>query len=367
VPAEPSHHARRKAAWAQIALGFCAATLLVLTPESAAAAKRQQTVLRRSLSLEMSLAGSNGYLLNVSTAGHREVQLRVRKGPYIAVYRTAGSVSRHHVDADLGDLGRISVRFHGSRKAEPESHSGRCSGRRPVHEVGVFNGTIEFAGEQGYTDASARHARGSVRRTYRQVCPPRQHPGTNSVGISLPRRNQGPRGFDVTILSARSRSAARIVAFDAIRVDAGGNAEEPARWVLDAGTFEHIGAVAASKFVISEASPAAVQVSARGVHPASAQAAPPLPFQGTASFLEGAVPGPSWTGTLNVWLPGLGATPLAGDPFKAVLCHSTSVRRLAACVGPTGAQTSEASPLGRPQISGSQSQLFADARLSWLR
>lgn len=43
---------------------------------------------------------------------------------------------------------------------------------------------------------------------------------------------------------------------------------------------------------------------------------PPPPFAGSAGFLRG-VPGPTWSGSLSVDLPGLGSTPLAGDGYTA--------------------------------------------------
>jgi hypothetical protein len=331
-------------------LVVCVIAVASLVGPTAGSGRPRPTVLPRSLALEMQVRGSNGYSLTISGTGHRQVQVIATKDHYFAFYETTGSVSRDHIRADLGRFGRIAVHFEGTVRGLRKSGA-RCSGRRPIFETGSFRGAIEFDGEQGYTDVSARRASGQVYRTFKQVC----RPGTRS-GASAARS----AGLTITLLAAQSREARRTVYLNAVRIDEEPAAERPPPWLLSAGLFERIGRIATSKTVYIEPRPAQIQVSAKGVHPASAEVAPGNPFLGTASFREAPDPTPEWTGTLSLDVPGVGVIPLAGESFDAVLCQTGSIRQLSRCSGTIEARSG-------PQISGSQSQLFGDARLSWAR
>jgi hypothetical protein len=328
-------------------LAACATAIASLSVPPIASAEPPPTVLPRSLALEMNLKGSNGYSISVSGYGHRHVEVLAAKGRYFAFYRVRGSVSRSHIEADLGRFGRVSVRFEGSVRPERDPFAAECRGRGPIHETGRFRGTIEFEGEQGFTRASARSADGNLFRTFRQVC---------RLGNRTDAGASRTAGFAITVLSATSRSAARSVYFNAFRLDQELGGGRPSPWMTTAGLSERSGRIALSKVVLTEASAAGIQVSAKGVHPASADVALDKPFAGTAFFREAPTPAPRWSGDLSLWLPGVGATGLAGDQFDATLCHATGIRQLNRCSDAIGAT-------GSAQISGSQSQLLEDARL----
>jgi hypothetical protein len=355
-----------KARGRQLGMAVCAIALVLPAASSAGSGTSHRTVPPRSLALEMQLRASNGYLLRISGYGHRHVEVLASKDHYFAFYETTGSVSRDHIRADLGRFGHVAVHFDGSVKRRPDPADDSCTGPRPIFETGSFRGAIEFDGEQGYTDVSARRASGSAYRTFKRVCPPGHDSGVNSIGVSLPRAGPvgaGPTGsddFTVTLLTAVSRAKRRAAYLTAVRIDQEPEAQRPSPWLLSAGLVERIGRIATSKTVYVEARPTQIEVSAKGVHPASAEVAPAAPFLGAASFEEGPDPAQEWTGTLSLILPGVGVVPLVGESFDAVLCQTGSIRQLNRCTGAIEAQS-------RPQISGSQSQLFADARLSWLR
>ena len=349
-----------------LGLAVCAIAIAALSVPAAGSADPLPTVLPRSLALEMNLEGSGGYSVSVSGRGHRHVEVVATKGRYFAFYRVRGSVSRDHIEADFGRFGRVSVRFDGSVRPEPDPFAGDCRGRRAIHETGLFRGTIEFNGERGFTRVAARSARGNLDRTFRQVC--RLHDRSGAVGLGLPRPGSEPRGGErsatgglaITILSAGSRSAGRSIYFDAFRLDRERGPGRRAPWLTTAGLSERVGRIALSKVVVTEADPAEIRVSAQGVHPASAEVAPGKPFAGTAFFREAPAPAPEWIGDLSLRLPGAGPTALAGEQFDADLCHATGIRQLNRCAA-AGMATASA------QISGSQSQLLEDARLSWAR
>jgi hypothetical protein len=311
-------------------LGMVAWVIAVssLSAPAIGSAEPPPTVLPRSLALEMNLTGRNGYSISVSGYGHRHVEVLAAKGHYFAFYRVRGSVSRDHIEADLGRFGRVSVRFEGAVRPERDPFAAQCRGRGPIHETGRFRGTIEFEGERGFTRASARSAQGNLFRTFRQVC---RLGGRSDAGASR------TAGFAITVLSANSRSAGRSVYFNAFRLDQERGGGRPSPWMTTAGLSERSGRIAMSKVVLTEASAAEIQVSAKGIHPASADVALDKPFAGTAFFREAPAPAPRWTGDLSLWLPGVGATGLAGDQFDATLCHATGIRQLTRCSDAGGA------------------------------
>src|SRR3954471_18752758 len=87
------------------------ATMTLLAAPPGAAARPGDEVRPRSLHLTMSAAGTRGYGITVDTLGHHRVTLTVSKNGQLASYMTRGKVSRHHVRADFGDFGKVSLRF----------------------------------------------------------------------------------------------------------------------------------------------------------------------------------------------------------------------------------------------------------------
>ncbi|HET7508141.1 MAG TPA: hypothetical protein VFJ53_07260, partial [Solirubrobacterales bacterium] len=213
------------------AIGVALAIFVLLLP-AGAAARPGDEVRPRSLHLTMAGAGTRGYSVTVDTLGHHRVTLTVSKGRQLASYMTRGKVSRHQVKADFGRFGRISLRFHGKRRPFPAPAQKRskpramrtvCRGRAPRREVGRFRGTIEFDGQHGYTRLAVGKLHGEARRSYRQVCrrlPVRRHgqrkhhrPAVASAAST------DPFGFNLTLLSARSRVGTALTRFTAISLE----------------------------------------------------------------------------------------------------------------------------------------------------
>lgn len=365
--------------------GLVAAIAALLSLPAGAVAKPGYEVENRSLHLTMHAAAANGYRLTVETRGHRQVLLTVSRGDTFVIYRTTGSISRRGIKVDLGSLGRISVRFAGERQpfelfpglniplppglALPHRD---CHGKRPVREVGRFRGTIQFRGENGFTRLQTHRARGEVGRFYRRVCK------RGSLTFSRPRQNAGLfAGVRINLLVATDHSRNRTVGFEALDLAFGPGDQE-----LD----ELLGAIAVTwlrerreglrilRGAIASGDEGSLLTSPPQAQPVTATVALPESISGTAEYRKEVGSPASWVGSLEARLPGAGVVPLTGPGFSATLCRMP-LAQLAPpfdnrCLRRSGAALPESLVVGTAisaQISGSQSQLFGDARLSWSR
>lgn len=324
-----------------VAAAFC---LFVLAPS--AAARPGDEIRPRSLHLTMSAAGTRGYGITVDTLGHHRVTLTVSRDAQLASYTTRGKVSRHQVKADFGRFGKVSLRFHGRRRpfpapphrrAKPRTHRTVCRGRRPQREVGRFHGKIEFDGQHGFTRLAVGKLRGEVHRTYRQVC--------HRVRVHKPRHDRreavasstsaDPFGFNLTLLSARSRVGHSLTRFTAISLEPPRGIPVPAKdlfSVITASLQEKVGRVRIYRSTMQLASPARVRISRRGVEPATARLALDSPFTGRARYRDAKNGSPAtWAGSLGVHLLGSGLLPLTGPHFHAVLCRVSAFHPRQSC------------------------------------
>ncbi|HEV2857335.1 MAG TPA: hypothetical protein VGW80_02900 [Solirubrobacterales bacterium] len=333
-------------------------SLLLLAPASAAARPGDE-VRPRSLHLTMAAAGTRGYEVTVDTLGHHRVTLTVRKSGQLASYTTRGKVSRHQVKADFGRFGRIWLRFHGKRRPFPTVHRKRprarsrrvlCRGRQPQREVGRFHGTIEFDGQHGYTRLAVGRLHGEMRRSYRQVCRlvpvgKRRHRARPAAISSS--ANADPFGFNLTLLSARSRVGRALTRFTAISLEPPRGIPVPRKdlfSVITASLQERVGRVRVFRSTMQFAAPERVRISRRGVDPAKAQVALASPFSGRAHFRAADEGSPaSWTGDLSVRLLGSGLLPLTGPHFHAVLCRVSAFNPRQSCFRRAEARAARAS------------------------
>lgn len=366
-----------------LAVPIAALGVWLLAFPGAAAAKPGYEVQDRGLRLTMSARTGNGYVASVQTNGHREVVLTLARGSVLAVYRTTGRVSRRGIEARFGDLGWISVRFQGKRRpfellpgldiplppglALPHRD---CRGRKPVREVGGFRGTIRFVGERGFTRLRARHARGEVDRFYRRVC----KRGSRSFGpfARAAAKRDAPR---LNLLLVSDRSPHRIVSFEGGSFDLGpGNRdlEELFGSIAIASVRERRPGLRIVRAAIVIGDAGSMIVSRRGATPERATVTLPKPFGGTAEYTKETGSPATWIGSLTAWLPGAGTVHLTGPEFAASLCRLKleDVALDNPCLRRSGVPLPGAVVAGTgisAQISGSQSQLFGDARLSWSR
>jgi hypothetical protein len=337
-----------------------AATISLLAVPAGAAARPGDEVRPRSLHLTMAAAGTRGYAVTVDTLGHHRVTLTVQKSGQLASYMTRGKVSRHQVKADFGRFGKVSLRFHGKRRAFPAARGKRpqrrarrvlCRGRRPQREVGRFRGTIEFDGQHGYTRLAVGRLRGEVRRSYRQVCrlvPVRKpRKGSDRRAAVARASNADPFGFNLTLLSARSRVGRALTRFTAISLEPPRGIPVPPRdrfSVITASLQERVGRVRIFRSTMQLASPERIRISRRGVDPATARLALTAPFAGRARYRAADEGNPaSWTGDLGVRLLGSGLVPLTGPRFHVVLCRVSAFNPRATCFRRAEARAARAS------------------------
>lgn len=356
--------------WAA-AIGVLIAVGLLAGP-TGAGAEANLEVQERSLRLNLATKGSNGFRGFVSTAGHRRVVLTLVRGEALMNLRTTGRVSRRGIVARFGDLATVSVRFQGAsvgadpsarRRGQRNDATPGCSGRDPIVERGVFRGTIRFRGENGFTNINARVAPGTVERRFRRVCK------RSLLGELSGLFEELFGGVRLTLLEARARVDDTNVAFEAASFDLGPGA--PPSYSFVGRTAERRDGMEIFRGATAEAQRGFL-AGKPGAMPQQATTKPPKPFQGSAEYRKDTGLPAGWTGPLAVPMPGVGRVALTGAGFKSALCSLTveelldghrCLRRRSEPEPNSLAALTRASTQG----SGSQSQAFWDARLSWSR
>jgi hypothetical protein len=308
------------------------AALIVSLALPALASAKPHPVMEHSISAAIDLHGSNGYSIELETLGH-EIELWVEKGDFegngLGVsYRLNGRVSSDHIEANLGKLGHISVRFE-SPSGHTRTRTNRkhgCGSQRTIEESGTFRGVIEFDGEQGFTTVSTRHAKGGVVRSTTQRCG-RDRARSRTMASRLAARSEEGSDDDLRAVHAVSDSNGHNLSFEAFRI---GDAEP---WGIHVFLEERRGRIEIDRFAEVRTGEESVSFVGPGVHPTSATVTPPEPFSGTATYTKAPPPGAlPWLGSLSVALPGLGTVPLAGEGFKAVACHSADLYKFTGCM-----------------------------------
>lgn len=292
----------------------------------------------RRLSTLLEVRASNGYGGLITTRGHKQVTLALFKGRTVFAARTSGQVTRHGIDANFGEMGRLSVRFD-SGPADQGSDAGgsagivadtlarrsatasRCRGREPVLEEGVFRGEIRFEGENGFARIDSRHAAGFVNRRYRQVCP------RGSKNDSLSAAFEHILGkLRYTTLQAQGRIDGAGLLFEAKAIDGSalfGPKAANLGHEFTVFSVEHREKMRLMRSVGAKGNEGSFLFSKKGATPQTATITPPKPFTGAAEYVkEKGVPA-SWTGTLAAHLPGAGLVPLTGPRSRADLCRLT--------------------------------------------
>ncbi len=308
--------------------GFALALLLLTaSPPPAGAAAPKGRGEPPSFKAVMHMRGSDGYLISVATEDHRTVTLTASNDDAAATYTAPGRASRAGIEADFGELGRISVRFTPFDRRDLSIPPRRCHTIR-----GHFDGVIRFLGEQEYTRAQTKTARGTVGSGRAPCVPPRHNARPSDLDLLA---KAADRGVAFASFAAVARVGGRTVSF----FDAEINEINPTGTVVPysadarAAIEESRGRIAIERVAaVSLEQTAVTSPSPPGQLPVTATVHAPDPFQGTGSFL--AVPGgePTWTGDLSVPLPGAGLVPLTGPEFDAKLCAGRLSRAIEACL-----------------------------------
>jgi hypothetical protein len=309
----------------------CALALAALLP-GAASAKPGYVVKPKVLHVQVPLPASNGYSATLTTEGHRQVTLSLSQGEVVARYVSLGKVTRKGIEADFGDFGRVSLRFHPRSRFHPQDFLGiplpaslhaRCKGRRPVGEKGVFSGNIRFSGEHGYSEVRASRLKGNVVRTYRRICKSRTRATATAGRAKFEAENVG------LLATARQGGVQRYFLLGSASIEAGKT--KLAFTVAIGALKQKIGRVAIDKFSLFFDEVDSVEISPIGVKPITATIKVPKPFEGTASYLKEGREPPTWSGDLGLRLPGSGLVPLTGPEFDVGLCRPANGGSFSRC------------------------------------
>jgi hypothetical protein len=273
-------------------------------------------------SASFSLKGSNGFSLDISGERGEVIVIASERRPPVATFATSGrprsagsgngastvytapasAAGPEVVDAGLGPLGRIAVRFRPSGRRVVSTVLRAC-GRpvRVVRRLGVFVGTIRFEGEDGYTTVAATRARGSVGTPLPTDC--RSSGSTSGVAVASSSTLMGSvsGGAVLSALDPGTGSSFRAA-------PASGGVSFSAR--VEERTADGVTVVRHAQ----AGAPASAFEFNRPLTRATVK--PPAPFSGSARFAAGAEV--RWKGSLRVTFPGL-SVPLTGTGFRSRL------------------------------------------------
>lgn len=250
------------------------------------------------------LKGTNGYSVLVIALSKRQFRhgeilvWAARKGAAV-LYLARARVTPTTIDADLGPVGEISVRFEPS--GPPERVHASCKrGGSLIYEPGAWVGEIDIAGEEGFTRAR--------RSRVKAIPSPLIELGCATLGIG----ETGGHGVVGAKLTARSATRKR-----AVYLQVNKN-HRNARVRVEASLEERRDGMIVSREIASFF-PAAVFGFDSELR--FADLSPAAPFSGNASFHRNARPANLWTGNLAVDFPGRANVPLVGRRFTTVLGH----------------------------------------------
>jgi hypothetical protein len=314
----------------------CASALALLLAVLATPAAAQESQVRQpDFGLGFALKGSGGYSILVVATSHKRVTLSAGRGSTEASYTVPGRASSRGIRANFGRFGRVAVRFDGGSIRPDGKKSESCRGRRPIRQRGVVRGTIEFAGENGYTEVHRQHANGVFYRAFRQVCGgSRREQGMRRLHALLRPRPDPKPHLLTTVFTAKSKLGEisnELSIFDA-EIDFGDRLKPFVLSFIIAAQTERRGRMTISRSAFTSGNENSIRASEPGVKPVTATISLPKPFSGSSVFHEEAGAAPTFTGSLGVRLPGAGLVPLSGEGFEAEFCQGASKKQSRACL-----------------------------------
>ena len=264
-----------------LAIGVVAASLVVVSPASAAKQKF----------ISLNTEGSNKYDLTVSSSKKGTVFFTAFRKDGTASYTTDGKASGEEIDAKIKGIADVEVQFEpkGDQQVDPasefESPGIKCTGKSKFRE-GKWVGKIEFKGEDGYTKVDERKAPGSV--------------GTSTVECTG-NGGGGGNGQPGVGMSISGTVGGDSVSFFGQKKNSGGNA-----------TFNATLSGGGKGYTVTRSATAKGPESSLtvDVENQTGTASPPNPFSGTAKLESGVL-----SGTLAVKFPGA-TVDLTGNSFS---------------------------------------------------
>jgi hypothetical protein len=247
------------------------------------------------------LEASNGYsLIALGIPAHEgqpaTIELFVNGQHQGVSYSAPAIVTETSIQANLGELGEISVTFHPSGK--PTKVRPKCGGRPVSFDSGRYEGRIDFHGEEGYTEVETTSVPGNIDFFLGIFCSSisGRSSGPLLPGAELHVRNP-QLGPELTVEKNRPRAPTRFEVSDS----------------------EYHSGIAIDRFTSSFAPAGAFRYDRRL---RTAILHPPAPFAGTARFDHSAKPSSRWRGDLTVDMPGRANMPLTGADLRARLIHA---------------------------------------------
>jgi hypothetical protein len=222
-----------------------------------------------------------------------------RRGRFVSYYAPA-TVTDARIHAELGVLGRIDLEF------EPSGSKGTVRSQcdpedKLTYDKGVYIGTVELHGEEGYTEVNATRVSPWLRFFLDFGC--------STVGYG----EMFGHGLPGARLIARARTSGGSLALQV-------NQNRPgARVSLIASIEERRGSIQIDRQVEVTGSAEAFSFAP---DLCSAVLRPQDPFSGKAVFRRDAKGSPRWSGSLKVDFPGRSNVSLAGPRFRASLRHA---------------------------------------------
>jgi hypothetical protein len=273
----------------------------------------------------------NGYslvVLGVSARGGHpaSVEIVVSGRHRGVVYSAPATVTETSIQANLGELGEISVAFHPSGR--PTTVRPKCGGSPVSFDSGSYEGTIDFHGEEGYTEVDATSAPGNLDFWLDALCLGiGGGSGPLLPGAELHIRNP-QLGPEFTVVKNRPDAPARV----------------------EVGVSEYRDGISIERFT------ALLMPTGSFKYDPRLQVAtldPPLPFAGSGRFDRSKKASKRWSGDLTIDMPGREGVPLTGSGLRATLVHAEWDGRIAR---PTDARSLDPSMEGsseRASVHGS--------------
>jgi hypothetical protein len=252
------------------------------------------------------LGATNGFHvfgLVASFEGKAQVSLFVGGAGEVAIYTTRGVGTANSVAVDFGALGKVDLEVRPT--GEEETVHSNCGGPKATTIPGSeFVGTVEFHGEDGFTEFSATHLPLRYEPLFNLICP---GPGSGTTsgshvgGVQLKVKTpQSP-----SLLIQQNHPGARVF--------------------YEAKMHEKEGTVQVSRSVSGHLGAGALRYAPTLE---SASFLPASPFTGKATYTARTAPKEvrpgtgTWRGSLKVDFPGHPGVPIAGPAFKASIVHA---------------------------------------------
>ena len=252
------------------------------------------------------LSATHGYRvfgLVASFEGKAQVSLFVGKSGEEAIYTAQGEGTDDSVNVDFGSLGKVDLELRPT--GQNETVRSKCGKRATTVPGSEFVGTVEFHGEEGFTEFSATQLPLRLEPLLDLVC--------GSLAVT---GMEGGSGVPGVLLKAKTANSPSLL----IEQNHPG-----ARVFYKAKMHEKEGRVQVSRSVSGHLGAGALRY-APSLESASFAAA--SPFAGTATYTGLTAPseaGPghgTWRGSLKVDFPGHVGVPIAGLGFKASIVHA---------------------------------------------